>query len=100
MVVVRAEDSALATDQFLAGLTEIDEGTLMMDAVDELGQKYAGATGVWEMEEISDWPSAGFFDFVSFLVGVLDASLSLPLEPDFSLPLDLDLDAPDLSDLF
>lgn len=72
----------------------------MMDAVDKLGQKYAGVTGVWEMEEISDWASTGFFDFVSFLVGVLEPSLSLPLETDFSLPFDLDLDAPDLSDLF
>ena len=33
VVVVRAEDCALVADQFLAGLAEIDEGTLMVDAV-------------------------------------------------------------------
>ena len=35
VVVVRTEDSALAADQLLTGLTEVDEGTFVVDAVTE-----------------------------------------------------------------
>jgi hypothetical protein len=66
-----------------------------MDAVAFLKKEYAGATGVWEIEDISDCMSGTFLDLVSFLVGVLDPSFSLPLEA--YLPLDLDFEA-DLSD--
>lgn len=54
MVVVRTEDRALAADQLLTSLAEVDEGALVVDAVAELEKGYAGATGVWEIEEISD----------------------------------------------
>ena len=56
---------------------------------------YAGATGVLEIEDISDCTSGTFFDLVYFLVGVFEPSLSFPLEA--YLPLDFDLEA-DLSD--
>jgi len=98
---VRTEDRALAADQFLASLAEVDEGALVVDAVAELEKGYAGGIGVWEMDEISDWPSRGFLDLDYFLVGVLEPYFSLPLETDFSfsLPLDLDLEAADFWDL-
>jgi hypothetical protein len=54
VVVVRTEDRALAADQFLASLAEVDEGALVVDAVAELEKGYAGGIGVWEMDEISD----------------------------------------------
>lgn len=95
MVVVRAKDCALAADQFFACLAEVYKWTFVVDAVAVLIYGYAGATGVWEIDEIYDCASGIFFDFVYFFVGVFDPCFSLPLETYF--PLDFDFDA-DLSD--
>ena len=71
-----------------------------MNAIAWLKWRYAGGTGVCDMDETSDW-SAIFFDFDSFFVGVLpDLSLSLPVEGDLSFPFDLEADLEDFSDLF
>jgi hypothetical protein len=72
----------------------------MVDAVAALREGYAGVTGGCEMEEISDWPSTGFLDLESFLVGVFEPSFSFPFDPDFSFPFDFDLEPPDFYDLF
>lgn len=95
MVVMWAKYCTLAAYELLTCLAEVYERTFMMDAVTILKQIYAGATGVWDIEEISDCASGTFLDLVYFLVGVLEPSFYFPLEA--SLPLDLDFDA-DLSD--
>lgn len=90
-----AKYGTLAAYELFTCLAEVYERAFVMDAVTILKETYAGATGVWDIEEISDCASGIFLDFVSFLVGVLEPSFCFPLEG--SLPLDLDFDA-DLSD--
>ena len=71
-----------------------------MDAITGLSIQYAGGTGVYEIDDTSDW-SIAFLDLESFLVGVLlPFSLSLLLAGDLSFPLDLEADLPDLPDFY
>ena len=62
-----------------------------MNTVTKSHRQYAGATGVCEIEDISDWPSGVFFDLGSFF-GVFELYFSFALDPSFPFDLDLDTD--------
>ena len=86
MVVMRSKYCTLVAYQLFTCLAKVDEGTLVVNAVTNLLNIYAGAGGVGAIEDIYE----AALDPLSFLVGVFE---SLGLLLDASLPLDLDLEA-------